>query len=351
MDEMKKDQLINTRIVRQYPLQSAEQLALDLPQTKKEKETVLAGRAAAENILSGKDKRIFLIVGPCSLHDKESAKEYADRLLILSEKVKDRMLIVMRCYFEKPRTVIGWKGLRTDPALDGSNNINLGLHISREIVKYNASIGLYSGTEYLSTVTPQYFGDFISWACIGARTAESQEHRCMASGLSVACGFKNGTSGDISVAINGVLTSRQPHTFEGVTASNSVAIFKTTGNPYSHIILRGGKKPNYSSRHVKLAQAELAKKGLAPNVVVDCSHGNSQKDPKKQKTVFLDVIGQILSGNKLIKGIMLESHLFEGNQPIKKKLRYGVSITDPCLGWEDTESLILAGYEQLKRKG
>ena len=346
---MIKSALVNTRIIEQFPLKSADQLAIDIPETEKERKNVAQGRKIVENILDGNDDRIFIVVGPCSIHDTQAAKEYARKLQQLSVEVKDKMILIMRCYFEKPRTTTGWKGLCNDPHLDGSSDINHGLRLARDLLKYNADLGLYSGTEYLSTVTPQYFGEYITWACIGARTSESQEHRSLASGLSVPVGFKNGTAGDIDVAVNAVLSSATSHTFQGATTHNSVAIFKTSGNPYSHIVLRGGKVPNYSLRYVASAQKKLKEKNLSPALVIDCSHGNSQKDPLRQKEVFLNVLGQIRSGNTGIKGLMIESNLIAGAQAVgdPKKIAYGISITDSCLGWEDTKSLIKEGYRML----
>lgn len=349
MDEM-KDQLINQRIVKVSPLISPQQLLLDVPRIDKETKTVTNGRKIIENVLDGKDKRILVVVGPCSIHDIGEAKEYAHRLSDLSKKVKDKIIIIMRCYFEKPRTSLGWKGLCNDPHLDGSNDINNGLRLSRALLKYNAGKGLLSATEYLSLITPQYLGDFIAYTAVGARTTESQEHRSLASGLSVPVGFKNGTSGNVDVAINAVLASRTNHSFEGTTMFNGVAIFETTGNPYTHIILRGGKRPNYEEETIKKVQQELKKQGLKENIIVDCSHDNSERDYKKQPLVFLEVIDQIIRGNRGIKGLMLESYIKSGNQKLNKKgeFEYGISVTDACIDWEETEKLILRGYELLK---
>ncbi len=347
---MKTSNIINQRIVKESPLISPKQLLHDVPRTDKETKIVRNGRKEIENILDGKDKRIFLIVGPCSIHDIDEAKEYSKRLSILSKKVSDKIIIIMRCYFEKPRTSLGWKGLCNDPHLNGSNDINCGLRLSREFLKFNASINLLSATEYLSLITPQYIGDYITWAAIGARTTESSEHRSLASGLSVPVGFKNGTSGNVDIAINAVLASRHKHSFEGTTMLNGVAIFETAGNPYTHVILRGGKKPNYNKKSINKVQSDLRNHKLKDNIVVDCSHGNSKKDPKNQKKAFMEIINQINKRNRGIKGLMLESYLKSGSQILnrKTKLKKGISITDACLGWEETEKLILKGYKKLK---
>lgn len=348
MDEM-KDQLINQRIVKVSPLISPQQLLLDVSRSDEETKVVANGRRIIENILDGKDKRIFIIVGPCSIHDVSEAKEYAQRLSVLSKKVKDKIIIIMRCYFEKPRTSLGWKGMCNDPHLDGSTDINCGLRLSRELLKFNAGHGLLSATEYLSLITPQYIGDFVSWVAIGARTTESSEHRSLASGLSAPVGFKNSTSGNVDIAINAVLASQSKHSFEGTTMFNGVAVFETSGNPYTHVILRGGEEPNYDMDSIKLVQEKLKEHDLKDNIVVDCSHGNSKKDPANQSGVFMDVIGQIKDGNNGIKGLMLESYLEPGNQAFtsKDQLQKGISITDACLGWEETEELILRGYGEL----
>jgi len=347
---MHKDKLINKRIIKESPLISPEQILLDIPRTDSETEFIIKGRKLIEDILDNKDNRIFILTGPCSIHDLDEAKEYSKKLIGLAKKVKDKIVIIMRCYFEKPRTTVGWKGLSNDPYLDGSNDINQGLRLSRQLLKFNTDLELLSGTEYLSLISPQYIGDYISWAAIGARTVESQEHRSLASGLSVPVGFKNGTAGSVDIAINAVSASRHKHTFEGTTLANGVAIFETAGNPYTHVILRGGKNPNYDSESVKKAQEHLKSHNLEPSVVIDCSHGNSKKDYSKQPNVFMDVINQIIAGNKNIKGLMLESYLKPGNQKIasKDKLDKGVSITDACLGWEETEELILKAYKKLK---
>jgi 3-deoxy-7-phosphoheptulonate synthase len=299
-----KDKISNQRILNVSPLISPHQLLFDLPITDKELELVDKGRKTIEKILDGKDNRIFLIVGPCSIHNVNEAKEYSKKLSELAKKVEDKIVIIMRCYFEKPRTVLGWKGISNDPHLNGSNDISLGLRLSRELLKFNANINLLSATEYLSLITPQYIGDYIAWAAIGARTTESQEHRSLASGLSTPVGFKNGTSGNINIAINAVLSSHSSHSFEGTTIYNNVAIFETKGNPYTHVILRGGKTPNYEKDIVKKVQEDLKKHDLKENIVIDCSHGNSSKDYTKQPSVFLNVINQIAEGNKAIKGIL-----------------------------------------------
>ena len=325
-----------------------------LPLTEKVAQTVVRGRKQIEKILEGQDSRKFIVVGPCSIHDPKLALEYAKKLKHLANKVQDKLLLVMRVYFEKPRTTVGWKGLINDPDLNGSFDIEKGLFVARKLLLDLAELGLPTGTEALDPITPQYISDLISWSAIGARTIESQTHREMASGLSMPIGFKNGTDGQIKVAIDAIESAKNPHSFLGINVDGQVVVLTTTGNQYCHIILRGGGgKPNYDADTVKLVEERLKKRNLPEKIVIDCSHGNSNKDHTKQPFVFDQVIEQIVAGDSAIVGMMLESNLYEGNQPIPdnlSELKYGVSITDKCMGWEETERIILAAYEKLRAR-
>ncbi|HHP7244871.1 MAG TPA: 3-deoxy-7-phosphoheptulonate synthase [Elainellaceae cyanobacterium] len=343
--------LIDTHIESAHLLPSPHDLIEKLPISAAAAETVLNGREAIANIIKGHDPRKFVVVGPCSIHDVNAALDYAERLKVLADQVSDKLLIVMRVYFEKPRTTVGWKGLINDPFLDGSFHIEKGLFTARQILIHIAEIGLPAGTEALDPITPQYIPDLISWSAIGARTIESQTHREMASGLSVPVGLKNGTDGNIKVALDALQASMTPHHFLGINANGQVSIFRTTGNPYGHIILRGGGgKPNYDAETVKWVEQQFAALNISPRLVIDCSHGNSNKDHTQQPAVFMEVIQQILAGNQSIIGLMVESNLHAGNQPIsgdRSQLAYGVSITDKCIGWDETEQLISMAYEKL----
>ena len=351
-----QNSVVDQRILEYKTLINPYNLKKDLPQTPKTKETVLHGRKSIENIVDEKDSRTIIIAGPCSVHDINAAKEYSLKLKGLSEKVSDKFLIIMRTYFEKPRTSIGWKGFIYDPDLNGSNDINLGLHLSREILLHNAEIGLPSATEYLEAFTPQYNSDLISWAAIGARTVESPQHRQLASGLSMPVGFKNNTEGNIKVAINAILSAKEKHSFLGINELGIPCIVNTSGNPYTHIVLRGSEtNTNYDEENVKEAQRQLKAHQLSPKIMIDCNHGNSSKDYRQQLIVFGNIIQQIKDGNKDIIGIIMESNLNPGKQPIphnlkdfdSTKLRYGISITDACIGWKTTESLLLGAYKSL----
>ena len=315
----------------------------ELPMSESATKTILNARSEIINIIKGNDNRLMVIVGPCSIHDTNSAKEYAEKLLELKQKVSKNLLIVMRVYFEKPRTVVGWKGLINDPDLDSSFNINKGIRIARKLLLELAEMGMPAGHEYLDLISPQYISDLISWGAIGARTTESQSHRELASGLSCPVGFKNGTDGGIQIAVDAINAAKRPHNFLSVTKEGKSAIFATKGNDDCHIILRGGKNANYKSSDVKKVSKSLIDNNLHNCIVIDASHSNSQKDFSKQKIVVQDVISQINNGETSIGGIMLESNLVEGKQDIKNKpnLVYGQSITDACIGWEETESLIL----------
>lgn len=343
--------IIDTRIESLQILLSPIELIQLLPLTESAAITVMDGRLAIANILEGKDHRKIIVVGPCSIHDIKAAEEYAAKLKALADRVRDRLLLVMRVYFEKPRTTVGWKGLINDPFLDGSFNLEKGLFTARRLLIHIAELGLPVATEALDPIILQYISDLISWFAIGARTIESQTHREMASGLSVPLGFKNSTDGNIKVAMNAIQASRFPHHFLGINQMGQISILKTKGNPYSHIILRGGNnKPNFDAETVKWVEEKLAELNLYQNIMIDCSHDNSKKDYTQQGAVFKNVLQQIVGGNTSIIGLMLESNLYEGNQQIfdeLSRLKYGVSITDECIGWEETEELILGAYYAL----
>jgi 3-deoxy-7-phosphoheptulonate synthase len=346
--------LFNAHIASSRVLLTPSDIKSKLPLTDSTKKTVLQFREEVENIVTGQDDRKFIVVGPCSIHDVQAAEEYARKLKKLSERVKDKLLLIMRVYFEKPRTTVGWKGLINDPDMDDSFHIEKGLLIARSLLIKIAELGLPTATEALDPIIPQYIGELISWSAIGARTTESQTHREMASGLSMPVGFKNGTDGSIQVALDALQSAIKPHNFLGINQMGQVSIFETTGNPYSHIILRGGGgKPNFDAMSVKIAEEKFKEVNLPARIVIDCSHGNCNKDHRLQSAVFENVIQQILDGNKSIVGLMLESHLYEGNQPLSsnlEKLKYGVSVTDKCIGWNETEKIILAAYEKLSEK-
>lgn len=314
--------------------------------------TVLAGRAAIRGILDHEDRRVFCVVGPCSIHDPVAGLDYARRLREMADAVSDTLLLVMRVYFEKPRTVSGWKGFINDPRLDDSFHVEEGMARARQFLLDVTALGLPTATEALDPISPQYLGDLISWTAIGARTAESQTHREMASGLSTPVGFKNGTDGNLETAINGILSASRPHSFLGINAQGQSAIIRTRGNAYGHLVLRGGGgQANYDSVSIALAEQALAKAGLPRNIVVDCSHANSGKRPELQPLVLADCVRQILEGNHSIVGLMLESNLVAGNQPIPQdlsQLKYGCSITDACLDWDTTEEALLKAHRTLK---
>ncbi len=322
-----------------------------LPITETVHRTVTIGRESIQNILAGKDSRLMVIVGPCSIHDKKAAFEYARRLSALSKEVARTLLVVMRVYFEKPRTSVGWKGLISDPRLDGSCNMGSGLSEARKILLEIGEMGLPTATEMLETITPQYLADLLSWACIGARTTESQTHREMASGLSMPVGFKNSTDGNLPSAINAIVASRQRQSFLGIDHAGRTCVVKTSGNQWGHLVVRGGKRPNYDPISVEEARLGLIEKGLPEGLVVDCSHANSMKKFQGQPIVWKSVLDQRLAGNTSLVGLMLESNLFEGNQKCPAEgagLEYGVSITDECISWETTEALLLSAHKKLK---
>jgi 3-deoxy-7-phosphoheptulonate synthase len=329
-----------------------EELKREMPLSDKARASVLSGRETVRNILDGKDHRIFLVLGPCSIHDVKAAHEYAERLKALSAEVADTLYIIMRVYFEKPRTTVGWKGLINDPFMDDSFKIQDGLHIGRKLLLALNEMGLPCATEALDPMSPQYLHDLIAWSAIGARTTESQTHREMSSGLSSPVGFKNGTDGGMKVAINALLSVANPHSFLGMDSAGKIAIINTNGNPYGHVVLRGGDgKPNYDAVSVALAERELDKAKVSHNIMVDASHANSNKDPGLQPMVMENVSQQIIDGNESIIGMMIESHLKFGRQDIPKdlsQLEYGKSVTDGCIDWATTEAAVRKMHAQLK---
>jgi 3-deoxy-7-phosphoheptulonate synthase len=324
------------------------------PLSEKNREFVQKSREQIKSILSREDKRLMVVVGPCSIHDTEAAIDYAKRLKTLSSLVSNQLLLVMRVYFEKPRTTVGWKGLINDPDMDSTHHISKGLGIARGLLSKITDLELPVANEMLDPITPEYVADMISWGAIGARTTESQTHREMASGLSFPVGFKNGTDGNLQIAIDAMKSAQHPHSFLGINREGRTSIIQTTGNPDVHIVLRGGsRKPNYHAEDIKLTEECLNKNGLVPTIMVDCSHGNSNKDYNKQSEVLEDVIQQIIDGNGSISGIMIESFLSAGNQKVPadiSQLQYGVSITDACINWETTERIILAAHEKLDKR-
>ena len=328
-----QDVLLDPAMVKQF-----------LPLTERAEETVLRGRNTVERILDRKDHRLMVVVGPCSIHDPIAAMDYARRLKRLADEVSDTLYVVMRVYFEKPRTTTGWKGLINDPHMNDSFDIGEGLRRARKVLLDINELGLPAGTEALDPISPQYLGDLVTWSAIGARTTESQTHREMASGLSTPVGFKNGTDGGLQVAVNALLSVSSPHSFLGINQAGQVAVIRTRGNRYGHIVLRGGSKgPNYDSVTMSLVEKELAKHKLPRNIVVDCSHANSNKDPSLQPLVLHDVAHQVIEGNQSIVGVMLESNIHAGSQSIPadlEQLKYGVSVTDACIDWATTEKLL-----------
>jgi 3-deoxy-7-phosphoheptulonate synthase len=348
-----QDQLQNVNVISSDLLATPEEVKRRLPLTAAAGDTVYKSREAVRAILERRDPRLFVVVGPCSIHDVVAAREYAGRLQSLAAQVQSTMLLVMRVYFEKPRTTVGWKGLINDPDMDDSFHIEKGILTARELLLHIAELGLPAGTEALDPIMPQYLSELITWTAIGARTTESQTHREMASGLSTPVGFKNGTDGALATSINALQSVRHPHHFLGITQQGQSAVFRTRGNGHAHLVLRGGGgRANYDAVSIAVAERELTAAGLPPNIVVDCSHGNSNKDPSLQPMVAENCVAQISDGNRSIVGLMLESHLKAGNQPIPKdlsKLEYGVSITDPCVDWPTTETLLLKMHESLQR--
>ncbi len=335
------------------PLLSPRALKAITPVSAAVNATVAQARERIIHILAQTDPRLLVVIGPCSIHDEKSALEYAAKLNALRQEFADKMEIVMRVYFEKPRTTIGWKGLINDPHMDGSQDIETGLKTARQLLLEINSLGLPSATEFLDPIVPQYIADLITWAAIGARTTESQTHREMASGLSMPVGLKNSTDGSLQVAIDAMGATRHPHSFLGMNEDGATAIVRTNGNPNAHVVLRGGRAmTNYDAASIQAAEAKLVSEKLPPVLMVDCSHANSEKKFAKQEEVWRSVIEQRVGGTKSLIGMMVESHLSEGNQPIPNnlsELRYGVSITDSCIGWETTERMLRWGYEALKK--
>ena len=349
---MSQENIFGINLVSSEVLMTPRELKAQVPASDEALQTVFDARQTVRNILDHEDPRMFVVVGPCSIHDEKAAMEYATRLRRLADQVKDTMFIVMRVYFEKPRTTVGWKGYINDPYMDDSFKIQDGLVAARKLLLRCAEMGLPTGTEALDPITPAYLSDLISWAAIGARTTESQTHREMSSGLSMPVGFKNGTDGSIQVAVDALHSALTPHTFLGINQEGQTALIRTRGNAYGHVVLRGGGgRPNYDSVSVRLCEEALEKANLPRNIVVDCSHANSFKDHALQPLVIRDVTSQILNGNRSIVGLMLESHLHEGNQSIPKdlsQLRYGVSVTDKCMNWEMTEEILLEAADKIK---
>jgi len=328
-------------------------LKVELPMSEASNRTVVATREKVMRILEQKDPRLLVVVGPCSIHDIAGALEYAARLNELRKELAEQMEIVMRVYFEKPRTTIGWKGLINDPHLDGSYDIETGLKKARRLLLDLTAMGMPAATEFLDPITPQYTADLITWAAVGARTTESQTHREMASGLSMPVGFKNGTDGSLQIALDAMQSARTPHSFLGIDQDGITSIIRTTGNPVGHVVLRGGRqRTNYDAASIQEAETRLAQAGLPVVLMVDCSHANSAKQHERQEEVWRSVIEQRASGTGSLIGVMVESYLEEGNQPIPgapAQLRYGVSITDACLGWDVTERMLRSGRETLAR--
>jgi len=346
-----KPQLSNTNVVSEQLLISPQELRQRYPRTDHVSDVVDRGRREVEAILDRKDPRLLLVVGPCSIHDIRVAKEYAERLLKLREQVSETMNVVMRVYFEKPRTTVGWKGFINDPHLDDSFDIAEGLSQARELLVSLADMGLPTGTEALDPISPQYLSDLFCWAAIGARTTESQTHREMSSGLSMPVGFKNGTDGSLDVAVNALRSASSPHRFLGINAEGRATILETRGNNYGHVILRGGREPNYDAVNVALAEKALQEAKLTSRILVDCAHANSHKNHELQPLVAKNIVDQIVAGNQSIVGAMIESNLHAGNQPLagdRDSLRYGVSVTDACVDWETTESTILDMHKKLQ---
>ena len=331
---------------------SPAELSSELPLPADQALAITATRQRIADIIHGRDPRLLIVIGPCSIHDPTAAMDYARRLNVLREQYSDSLEIVMRVYFEKPRTIIGWKGLINDPDMDNSFQIDAGLHKARKLLLDLAAIGMPAGCEFLDAATGQYYADTVSWGAIGARTTESQVHREIASGLSCPVGFKNATSGDVGIAIDAIQAASHAHAFLSPTSEGRIALFKTRGNADAHLILRGGTEPNYDSNSVKAASDIQQQRGISPRIMIDCSHGNSLKDHKRQSVVAADIAGRLSAESSMIAGLMIESHLVEGKQAMApmEELTYGQSITDACMGWQDTEdtlSVLAKAMEQV----
>jgi 3-deoxy-7-phosphoheptulonate synthase len=347
---MQQTENLNVLAVEVMP--SPDEVKARLPLTEKAAATVVGGRRAVEAILDGRDRRLFVVVGPCSIHDPAAGLEYARRLRALADELSDTLVLVMRVYFEKPRTSLGWKGFINDPRMDDSFRIDEGMERARRFLLDVAELGLPAATEALDPISPQYYGDLITWTAIGARTAESQTHREMSSGLSTPVGFKNSTEGDVQAAVNAIVSAAQPHAFLGISGQGRSAIIRTRGNRYGHLVLRGGGgRPNFDTVSIWMAEEQLQKAKLPRNIVVDCSHANSWKKPELQPLVMRDVVHQIREENRSVVGLMVESFLEEGSQPIPadlSQLRYGCSVTDACVGWDTTVEMLRAAREILR---
>lgn len=343
----------NLNIRDTVPLVPPEAMKRTLPMNESANETVVAGREGIRRIMSGDDARMVAILGPCSIHDPEGAMDYARKLKALSDRVKDRILVIMRVYFEKPRTTVGWKGYIYDPFLDDSCDISMGLREARKLLLQINGLGLPAATEFLDPVVPQYIADLVSWAAIGARTTESQTHRQMASGLSMPVGFKNATDGSVQVAIDALQSARYPHSFLGLDNAGQTCIVRTKGNAHGHVVLRGGRSaPNYDAASIAAAVRQLEKAGLDPRLIVDCSHANSGKRHEMQEAVCRSIVEQRQAGNLSLMGVMVESNIHAGSQKIPadlSQLQYGVSVTDECVGWETTERMLLEAHASLAR--
>ena len=336
-------------------LQPPVELKSLFPMTERANHTVVSGRDTVKRILAGQDPRFLLVVGPCSIHDPVSALDYAQRLASLQQATAKELFILMRVYFEKPRTTVGWKGLVNDPYLDNTCDVEAGLKIGRKLLLQITELGVAAATEFLDPVVPQYIADLVSWAAIGARTTESQTHRELASGLSMPIGFKNGTDGGLQTALDAMFAARHPHTFLGIDQEGATSLVKAKGNPWGHIVLRGGRgHTNFDAENLRLTAAQLAQAGLPPAIMVDCSHANSGKKHERQEVVWQSLIAQKVAGNGSLIGAMIESFLHEGAQKFPQPvaaLKYGVSITDPCISWETTERLVLWGAQELAKAG
>jgi 3-deoxy-7-phosphoheptulonate synthase len=349
---MTDSQIHNINVVAKTDMPTPAEVKAEVPLDAVTENAIVAHRQVLHDILDGRDPRLFVVVGPCSIHDIKAANEYAERLKALADEVSDTIVVLMRVYFEKPRTTVGWKGLINDPDMDDSFHVEKGIYKARKLLMHLTDLGLPTATEALDPIMPQYLGDLITWTAIGARTTESQTHREMASGLSTPVGFKNGTDGSLDVAINALRSAEQPHHFMGINQEGRIAVFQTRGNAYGHVVLRGGGgRPNYDSVSIALCEQELDKAGLPKRIVVDCSHANSNKDHNLQPLVARDCVEQVVNGNRSILGLMLESHLGAGNQKLGEdlsKLEYGVSVTDACIDWETTENVLRQANELLK---
>jgi len=347
------NQIHNINVIAKETLPSPKTIKAILPLTQSARETVINSRNALVSILDQKDKRLIVVVGPCSIHDIDAAKDYAGRLKDLAGDLSDVFHILMRVYFEKPRTTVGWKGLINDPNIDDTFQIDKGVHMARSLLIHLNEIGLPVATEALDPIMPQYLGDLISWTAIGARTAESQTHREIASGLSTPVGFKNGTDGSLSVAINAIKSAQNSHHFLGLNDLGQTTVYRTKGNRYSHMVLRGGPQPNYDKKNIAICENKLKEAGLPPRIMIDCSHGNSNKDFNFQPIVANDSIDQVIDYNQSIIGFMLESNIEEGNQKIPEdlsELKYGVSLTDACMNWETTKTLLSEVADRLRSR-